>query len=99
MKIEKSHIFIIIFFPFVLIIAQSVRYLDIMVSVKYETQLEGLVEITKDIQTKTDERVLELENSKKNIEKTILILVIFLTLIFIFLALMKKNTKSKQFLE
>lgn len=96
MKILKIIIAVII----VLIIAQGVRYLDIMVSVKYETQLEGLVEITKDVQTKIDERALELENSKTNIEISVLILVIFLMLTLIFLTFMKRNSNnSKQFLE
>ena len=80
MKILEVIISIVV----ILIIFQGVRYLDLMTSVKYETQLEGIVKVTEDVQEKIDKRSLEIERSKKSIAISTLVLVIFAILILIF---------------
>jgi hypothetical protein len=79
MKILKIIIGVVI----ILILFQGVRYLSLMTSVKYETQLEGIVEITEGVQTQIDKRSLEIEKSKQSVVVFTLALIILMMLLLI----------------
>ena len=62
-----------------LLLMQGFGYLNLMVSDKYETQPEGLIEITQEVQEKINNKTIEIQNKKARIKIYSLILVITLT--------------------
>lgn len=78
MKILKF----IIFINLLLIILQGVNYYSLKVSEKYETQLEGFVEMTPEILNDVQKKKLEIERKIKNIKYMLIIL--FTSLICLF---------------
>jgi hypothetical protein len=78
MKILKF----IILINLLLIILQGVNYYSLKVSEKYETQLEGFVEMTPEILNDVQKKKLEIEREIKNIKHILIMLLVSLTCLF-----------------
>lgn len=51
-----------------LLLIQGFGYLNLMVSNKYETQPEGLTEITQEVKEKVENRAVEIKEKKRRIK-------------------------------
>ncbi|MGV8138345.1 MAG: hypothetical protein AB2L20_24330 [Mangrovibacterium sp.] len=78
---------------FILLLIQGFGYLNLMESEKYETQPEGITEITKEVQEQVEKRAVEIEKQKR---KTIIYsIVLFCMLIALIVIWAKSASEDK----
>lgn len=67
----------------ILMVIQGYNYVNLKVSEKYETQLEGIVEITEEVQKNMDEQEEEIDARKSQIIKYTALLGVLLVALLI----------------
>ena len=91
MKIIQTIIILIIIGLFAFIGLKGCSYLDLKVSEKYETQLEGITKSPELLQ-EAKEKAVEIEKEKKRLSiQAIVSLILILILLFVYLKIRSKS--------
>ena len=78
---------------FILLLIQGFGYLNLMVSEKYETQPEGITEITKEVHEKAEKRAAEIEKQKR---KTTVYSIVLLCMLIVLIVVWSMNTTKNK---